>query len=224
MNKIDSADYHDYVIKNGKLIGEFEQMYKKSETIPWHQNEQESWLDIRLTISLLKGYGPFGYICDYGCGLGYFLDILGRNLGAVNPFLVGYDISPTCCQKAKNIFPGVSFNVRDLTARGKIPKPVTMSYKKLYVIRGTLWYVFPKMENVVWNIAQDVEPGALFTVVQNFPPLEDQFVGKEAIPDPDSIINWFRPYFSPLRTLWLKNEESRGNDNWFIALFQRKTK
>ncbi len=36
---IDSTDYHDYVIKNGKLIGEFEQMYKNSAGIPWHQDE-----------------------------------------------------------------------------------------------------------------------------------------------------------------------------------------
>lgn len=38
---IDSTDYHDYVIKEGKLIGEFEQMYQKSDGVPWHQNEQK---------------------------------------------------------------------------------------------------------------------------------------------------------------------------------------
>jgi len=42
MVKINSDDYHDYVIKNGKLIGEFDQMYLKSKNIPWHQDKQEN--------------------------------------------------------------------------------------------------------------------------------------------------------------------------------------
>jgi|TARA_B100000315_G_scaffold178802_1_gene167474 hypothetical protein len=39
--EIKSDDYHDYVIKDGRLIGEFEQMYKNSRDIPWHQDRQE---------------------------------------------------------------------------------------------------------------------------------------------------------------------------------------
>ena len=30
MKTTDSSDYHDYVIKNGRLIGEFEKMYQSS--------------------------------------------------------------------------------------------------------------------------------------------------------------------------------------------------
>ena len=54
MSKMNSDDYHDFVIKDGKLIGEFDLMYKKSKDIPWHQDKQKDWLDIRLTIELLK--------------------------------------------------------------------------------------------------------------------------------------------------------------------------
>ena len=38
--EIKSDDYRDYVIKDGRLIGEFEQMYKNSRDIPWHQDTQ----------------------------------------------------------------------------------------------------------------------------------------------------------------------------------------
>ena len=79
---IDSPDYHDYVIKGGKLIGEFEQMYQKSVGIPWHQNEMEALTDVRLSIELLRSSGPVGKVIDYGCGLGYYLDILVRGLNA----------------------------------------------------------------------------------------------------------------------------------------------
>lgn len=50
MKELTSTDYHDYVIMDGKLIAEFEQMYQNSSQIPWHQNEQENWIDVRFTI------------------------------------------------------------------------------------------------------------------------------------------------------------------------------
>ncbi len=34
-----SDDYHDYVIKDGKYIGLYEDMYKYSKEIPWHQDK-----------------------------------------------------------------------------------------------------------------------------------------------------------------------------------------
>jgi hypothetical protein len=51
MNK--STDYHDYVFRDGKLVGEFEEMYLNSATTPWHQDEQENWIDVRLTKEML---------------------------------------------------------------------------------------------------------------------------------------------------------------------------
>jgi hypothetical protein len=37
-----SRDYHDYVFKNGKFIGKFDEMYQYSENIPWNQDQQEA--------------------------------------------------------------------------------------------------------------------------------------------------------------------------------------
>lgn len=44
----DSTDYHDYVSKDGKYIGDFESMCRNSDTTPWHQDEQSDWIVIRL--------------------------------------------------------------------------------------------------------------------------------------------------------------------------------
>src|SRR3989304_10537934 len=114
MVEINSDDYHDFVIKNGQLIGEFEQMYGKAKDVPWHQDKQEDWLDIRLTIEMLRKYSPFDYICDFGCGLGFFLEILKRKVGTTKSRLFDLDVSPTCCRKAKEIFPNIEFCVFDL--------------------------------------------------------------------------------------------------------------
>ena len=110
MVEINSNDYHNFVIKDGKLVAEFEQMYKKSKEIPWHQNEMENWLDIKTTIQILNGCGCFEYFFDFGCGLGHFLDIIKKHLGSENCKALGYDISQTCCKKAKDGFSGSRFN------------------------------------------------------------------------------------------------------------------
>lgn len=53
MNK---KDYHDYVIKNGELMTEFEKIYIQSDPIPWNQNEYmgKDYIDIQITICLFE--------------------------------------------------------------------------------------------------------------------------------------------------------------------------
>ncbi len=123
------TDYHDFVFKEGKLVGRFEDMYREASTIPWHQDEQESWLDVDVTINLLKWQAPFSAIRDYGCGLGYFLEILVRRLGDDDTLACGYDISLTACTQAKTIFPDYTFEKLDL----QVPAPPDWSGRKTMI-------------------------------------------------------------------------------------------
>ena len=34
-----SKDYHDYVFKDGRLVGDFEKMYRHSAEVPWNQDK-----------------------------------------------------------------------------------------------------------------------------------------------------------------------------------------
>lgn len=222
---INSTDYHDFVIKNGKLIGEFEQMYQKSSNVPWHQDLQVDWLDVRLAIELLTDLGPFDEISDFGCGLGYFLNRLSEQLGRKDAVLHGFDVSKTCCEKAQKLFPNISFEVLDLTSSK--PRPASVSErgentKALFSLRGTLWYVFPKLDAVVDNIAGMMGREDILLVAQNFPPLEDTFVGKDVLPDPEAIIHKFSRAFIPIKSIWLQDRFSEGNVNWFLAIFSKK--
>ena len=224
MDEINSTDYHDFVIKNGKLIGGFDQMYKKSNQIPWYQDTQENWLDIRITVELLKEFAPFDYICDFGSGLGYLLDILHKSSGTPNCKLIGYDISQTCCNNAKIQFPKVFFQQLDLkkTENKKIVDNDQYN-RRLFTIRGTPWFVFPSMTNVIKTIANFTKPHDLLLIAQNFPPLKSNFVGKEIIPSPEAVITHFNPFFIPVKTIYLEDRLSTGNDNWFIGVFKRRS-
>jgi len=224
--EIKSDDYHDYVIKDGRLIGEFEQMYKNSRDIPWHQDRQEDWLDIQLSIMLLKQYGQFDSMVDFGCGLGYFLDTIYRLCGSNSCNLNGYDIAQTACSKGKEIFPHINFH--ELNLMEDVGKDFTYNIsskeansKCLFMLRGVLWYVFPKIQNVVRNISRMAEIGDYFLVSQNFPPLHSSFVGKEVIPGPQAILDLFGGVFKPLKAIWYEDKMSDGNEDWFVSVMER---
>ena len=138
---------------------------------------------------LLKQYGQFDSMVDFGCGLGYFLDTIYRLCGSNSCNLNGYDIAQTACSKGKEIFPHINFH--ELNLMEDVGKDFTYNIsskeansKCLFMLRGVLWYVFPKIQNVVRNISRMAEIGDYFLVSQNFPPLHSSFVGKEVIPGP----------------------------------------
>lgn len=220
---IDSADYQDYVIKNGLLIGEFEQMYRKAIGIPWHQDEQENWIDVRLTVEMLRGTAVIDRVVDYGCGLGCYLDILVRQLGAREGR--GFDISETAVQKASQTYPQYEFQQEDLTLADTdkgpgIPEEAEMT--TLHVIRGTLWYVFPKIEIIVANLVSRLNPEDMLVVVQNFPPLASNFVGKDVIPGPQALIRHFSVGLVGLESsIWYDKHQDNNNDSWFIGMFKK---
>ncbi|GAI76490.1 unnamed protein product, partial [marine sediment metagenome] len=215
----------------GKLVGKFDQMYRKSRSVPWHQDEQKNWLDVRLTIELLKEYGPFGRISDFGVGYGYFLNQIANYCGADNPALHGYDVSKTACKKGSSLFPDIAFQQfdlmdnyteDDLEEKRREEKRREEKSNALFMLRGSLWYVFPKINNVVRNISSIVKRGDYFLVSQNFPPLSSNFVGKDVMPNPQAILDLFSTFFKPLKTIWLEDKMSDGNDNWFITIMERR--
>lgn len=218
MNEINSTDYHDYVIKDGKLIAQFEQMYKNASVIPWRQNQQESWIDVRLTKELLEDEKNISRVIDYGCGTGHYLDILVRSMGGSG---LGFDISETAVVKAQSNFPDYSFKTRDLMNPNSFDV-TSINEESIHVIRGTLWYVFPKLSVVIKNIFDQMSVGDILLVVQNFPPLNSNFVGKEVIPDPQTLINLInRSSLSLQKSIWYEQFKDNANDSWFIGKFKK---
>lgn len=216
-----SRDYHDYVFRNGKLVAEFEEMYRNSFAVPWHQDEQEKWIDIQFTINMLRELGPFSEIHDFGCGTGHYLSILMKQLGFLNSRGFGYDISKTACEKAMHQFPNFNFQVLDLMnlVNCDVMELKNRGERKLFVIRGTLWYVFPSLNQVIKNIRKFMCEGDLLLVVQNFPPLDKPFIGKDVIPSHRALIEHFSEFFSLVRHIWYEDTLKLANDNWFIGLF-----
>ena len=101
--------YQDYVIKDGKLIGEFEKMYQDFDN-PWEQTTREAnCFEKIIGIELLKR----DKICnplEYGCGFGDYTEKLRETFGRAS----GVDISKTAIEKAKLKHPLCNFYVGDI--------------------------------------------------------------------------------------------------------------
>ena len=218
--EIQSDDYHDFVFKDGRLVGEFEQMYRKSKEVPWHQDRDSERLDCQLALDLIASEGIRGSVLEIGCGLGYFGSILVDKIKPKS--FVGTDLSPTAVAKAAGLFPGSKFEVLDVVAELDSQGWAGRSFD-LVVIRGCFWYLFDHMAQVVDNLALLTKPNGTVFVAQNFPPLDRNFIGKEILPNPGALMNFFKGRFDIYLTNGLTDlRAGKNNDNWIFFLGTRR--
>lgn len=94
------SNYQDYVIKEGKFIGEFEEMYKDFDD-PWHQITRERFSSEKAVglnlLQHLKKKFKIKTVVELGCGFG---DYTAR-VEEIGLKTIGIDISSTAIEKAK---------------------------------------------------------------------------------------------------------------------------
>lgn len=218
---IDSDDYHDYVFRDGKLVGQFEQMYKKAKNVPWHQDQIVTEFDVKLVKLLVQLRAPYSTILDVGCGLGYF----ANELAELGSQVYGIDVSPTAIQRLTEAFPLAQARAFDITVDRQTDRlfPDTSVFE-LVVCRALFWYVFPSISQVVRNVSSWVGLRGYLLIHQNFPPLASNFVGKEVIPSPDHLLRYFMDTncFELLyANTFHDHGKGKGNDNWSTFFLQR---
>ncbi len=127
--------YHDYVIKDGNFIGDFESMYKDCND-PWTQSTQPNKYSRMAGILHLKNFN-IQNVLECGCGLGYYADWIHQETG-ITPKSV--DISETSIARAKNLFPHLDFTVSDITRE-------LSKYKEFdcLMLSEIIWYILPDL-------------------------------------------------------------------------------
>ena len=96
--------YQDYVIKDGKFVGKFEEMYQKFQD-PWEQSTREkNSYEKLIGLEIIKN-NNFTNVIELGCGLGHYTNLIK----SISNKVTGIDISETAIEKAKKIIPTVAF-------------------------------------------------------------------------------------------------------------------
>ena len=180
------ADYHDYVFREGKLVGDFENMYRHARAVPWDQgNRAERWYT-QVGLLMLKERGPYGRVLEVGCGLGYIAAKLKAWASSVHAF----DVSATAIEKARALHPGIDFYVDDVCREDFQPRDAY----DLVVVREVFWYVFPSLTTVLRNLRACLKARGYLYVGQSFPALDREFVGKPVMPHPEALAALFTEY------------------------------
>ncbi len=202
MTKISSDRFQDYVIKDGRFIGAFEQMYRDCAD-PWGQDTHRSFAD-SVALSIISGRAD-QRVLDLGCGKGAFTS---RMRQFITGRIVALDISGTAVQAARSRFPEIEF----LEADARKDLPFDDKSFDLVVCNELLWYVLPDLDRMFGEIRRvGFDKGRLLLKQHFYQPGEQKY-GNEVMEKPEDLLA--RLPFTVKRTV----EIDKATDWFFIVL------
>jgi len=182
-----SKNYHDYVIKKGKFIGNFEEMYQNVKD-PWlHGDALDVQYDIILyLIDRYKICHKKGKILDIGCGKGAFTARLKKKLSKSK--IIAIDIAPTAIKKASKKYGilGIDFKVMNIQ---KDYKDINSKFN-LILISQIMWYILPDFPKIISYLSRKMlAKGGYILINQVFYKPGVQKYGNKFIQAPKDMIN-----------------------------------
>ncbi len=153
--------YQDYVIRNGKFIGKFEEMYQDFDD-PWNQSNETSATDKRIALELVNEVSA-RKILDVGCGLGHFSNQIQL---ASTARVLGIDISATAIRKATESYLNCSFAVADI-----LDFHVYRNFNPDTIIMAEVsWYVLDKLKSFLSFLRYELPHAYLIHTLTTYPP------------------------------------------------------
>lgn len=176
-----SNDYHDYVIKDGKFVGDFETMYQNCEN-PWNQINEATESYIRAAVCMtLKKYS-ISSLNELGCGLGETTAFI-KKYSREGFCIRGIDISKTAIDKARKNHPEIEFEVNDV-------KTITAERKgENWLLAEIMWYILDDLDEIVNNITLKCK-GNYVLINQTFYPKGKQQYGTQYFSSVDEMIEY----------------------------------
>jgi SAM-dependent methyltransferase len=184
--KIHGLDYHDYVIKDGKFIGAFEEMYQNIED-PWSHGDATA-VQYDLVLLLIKRNNICsngGRILDIGCGKGAFTSRIKGMLDQCS--VTGIDIAPTAIRHARNRYGSIGINFLALDIQQDYKK-ITGKFN-LIIMSQILWYVLPSIREITDYLFSEVlsDDGCIL-INQAFYKPEKQSYGMDIMTSVEDLI------------------------------------
>lgn len=175
--------YQDFVIKNGVLIGKFEEMYQTFSD-PWEQSKREKFaLEKKIALQLIKENQHKSPL-EIGCGHGHFTNELCKIAGNAS----GIDISKTAIQTAKNLYPNCNFydsNISDIDT-------IKLINPDCIMLVEITWYVLDHLDSFKKEIYKHFSKKNIgfFHSLMTYKPGEQQY-GKDFFTCGEEINEYF---------------------------------
>ena len=174
--------YQDYVIKDGKFIGEFDEMYKDFDD-PWEQTTREKWASEKaVALNLIRKLNAKKVI-ELGCGLGHYTNKI-HNLGVD---VLGVDISKTAIEKARANYPNCKFVVGDI-----LDFSIYKEYRPDVIVMAEItWYILDKLDKFIDFFKFNLPNTYLIHLLTTYPDGVQQY-GKDKFTNLHQIMSYFR--------------------------------
>ena len=183
-------NYQDYVISNGKLVGDFEGMYENFDD-PWHQSAQDHIFDSRRQIAInycnrLRSKYGVSKVVELGCGFGHLTESLRKN----GFDALGTDISKTAIKKASNLYPESRFKQLSFNDFDNL-----FSLKPSILIMAEItWYILDDLDQFLVRLneyaKQSQEPVFLIHLLATYEPGVQKY-GADKFTNLEEIIKYF---------------------------------
>ncbi len=204
--------YQDYVIRDGRLIGEFEEMYRDYSD-PWHEATLEQFAsDKAVGINLLarlKAHHEVKRVLEVGCGLGHYT---GR-IADLGLEAVGIDISPTAIATARRRHDRAEFVVAGIDQH-----EIFGRYRPdVIVLAEVTWYVLDHLRGFLDFMRAELPDAYLLHLLNTYPPGVQKY-GTEFFTDLAGIKRY-------IGMLWLESGEVHGEGGtrtWLLGTWNRK--
>lgn len=217
MDKIIKKDYRDYVIKEGKLIADFEGLYKDIED-PWNQSRSDHQLDSRRLLAInwcktLRNKFGSNRVIELGCGFGHMTEQL-RHLDFS---AVGIDISQTAIDKARVINPSSVFYKSALNNF----KLLSDLDADIFLMPELTWYILDELDAFIDNLKHyswsRERPVFLIHILTTYPCGVQEY-GKDKFTNLKEILAYFDMKYLEYGTLYMPKEDNPdAQGTYFIA-------
>jgi hypothetical protein len=200
--------YQDYVIKDGKFIGRFEEMYRDFDD-PWVQTANEENASEKVAgLNVIKQLN-LNTVVEFGSGLGVYTNQISK----IYDNVVGIELSETAIEKAKKRYPHLMFR------QGEFPDfdYLLEAQPDCIVMAEITWYILPRLEEFLNFMKVKLPETWLLHTLMTYPP-ETQSYGKEYFSDLSAI----RKYFGMNYLEWgevAQPEMNGGARTYFVGRF-----
>lgn len=177
--------YQDYVIRDGRLVGEFEQMYRDYED-PWRESQTEVFasekaVGLNLLLRLASSHGA-RRVVELGCGFGHYT----ARIAAAGFDVTGIDISATAIEKARARHSGVRFE----TGRADDVRLIERCAPDVIVMAEVTWYMLEGLTTFLDFLRTRMPSTYLLHLLTTYPPGVQRY-GAQYFTDLDGIRRFF---------------------------------
>jgi SAM-dependent methyltransferase len=201
--------YQDYVISNGKLVGEFEQMYQDHED-PWEQSVRESFASEKaIALNVIEALKP-KTVLELGCGLGCFTNRI-KDTGVEK--VIGVDISETAIRKARARSEQCIFEAGDI-----LSFDIYKKYKPDVIVMAEItWYVLDKLRPFLAYLRENMPDTYLIHLLNTYPNGEQKY-GRDYFQDLPGILDFFEMNYAESGEI-LKAQHGNCKRTYFVGRY-----